>query len=140
VIVSPRADESYADLVDLLDKLPGDVYAPSLGQLQSGFEFYPAAHWVALEDMIRGPGRDTRNHPKTRALLDPALHPSKEAYVLANYSLKAHPWIEFLEETYVLEVDLGDRFRSLRVLPARWDHGWPRYLYRYAPEEASSER
>ena len=24
----------------------------------------------------------------------------------------------------------GDRFAALRVLPKRYDHGWPRYLYR----------
>lgn len=132
VITSPRAGQSYADLIDMLQGLEGEVYAPSLGQLQDGYEFYPAAHWVALEDMIRGPGRDTRNHPNTRALLEPALHPSGEAYVLANHPLDAYPWIQFLEEVYVLETDFGDRFQPLRVLPARWDHGWPRYLYRYA--------
>ena len=33
-------------------------------------------------------------------------------------------------------LDFEERFEPLRVLPARWDHGWPRYLYRYAPDEA----
>jgi len=26
----------------------------------------------------------------------------------------------------------------LRVLPKRWDHGWPRYLYRYTPEQIAT--
>jgi hypothetical protein len=138
VITSPRAGDSYTDLVDMLEGLEGSVYAPSLGQLQSGYVFYPAAHWVALEDMIRGPGRDTRNHPKTRPLLDPALHPKGEAYILANKPLSGFPWLAFLEDYYVMEIDFGDRFEPLRVLPARWDHGWPRYLYRYAPSEAAA--
>jgi hypothetical protein len=136
VIASPRARESYADLVGMLRGLDGHVYAPSLGQLQNSYSFYPAAHWVALEDMIRGPGIDTANHPNTRRLLDPAIHPDGPAYILANYPLSVYWWIAFLEEYYVLDTDYGDRFEPLRVLPARWDHGWPRYLYRYAPTEA----
>jgi hypothetical protein len=37
VIVSPEANVSYADLVAVLDNLHGQVYAPSLGQLQDGY-------------------------------------------------------------------------------------------------------
>jgi hypothetical protein len=132
--VSADARKSYEDLVSVLENLDGPVYAPSIGQLESDFRFYPAAHWVALEDMIRGPGRNTRNHPNTRRLLAPALHPSATAYVLANVPLEQYPWIAFLQETYNLEEDFGDRFKPLRILPARWDHGWPRFLYRHFPE------
>jgi len=39
-----------------------------------------------------------------------------------------------LNETYTLEVDFGDRFKPLSVLPKRFFHGWPRYLYRYHPK------
>jgi hypothetical protein len=99
--------------------------------LQRGFSFYPTAHWVALEDMIRGSGIDTRDHPNTRQLLEPAIHPEGPAYILANYPLDTYPWIAFLKDYYVVETDFGDRFKPLRVLPKRWDHGWPRYLYRY---------
>jgi hypothetical protein len=82
VTVSSRVQKSYADLVGFLHDLDGSVYAPALGQLQGDYTLYPAAHWVALEDMIRGPGRDTRDHPNTRRLLEPALHPSGPAYIL----------------------------------------------------------
>ena len=113
------------------DGLDGPVYAPWLGQLQKGYSFYPAAHWVALEDMIRGPGRATENHPGTRALLEPSIDPGGPAYILANRPLETYPFLAFLEDYYVLESDYGDRFKALRVLPKRWDHGWPRYLYRH---------
>ena len=86
--------------------------------------------------MIRGPGRDTRDHPNTRRLLEPALNPDGPAFVLANYTFEGYAWLAFLNDYYVLETDFGERFKPLRVLPARWDHGWPRYLYRYAPKEA----
>jgi hypothetical protein len=37
-----------------------------------------------------------------------------------------------------LDADSSDHvFIALRGLPKRWDHGWPRYLYRYAPDEAT---
>jgi hypothetical protein len=117
--------------VRMLKDLDGPVYAPGLGQLQRGYSLYPCAHWVALEDMIRGPGRDTRNHPITRRLLSPVLNPSGPAYILSNRPLSSYPWLEFLEHYYDLEEDLGDRFIDLRVLPARWNHRWPRYLYRF---------
>lgn len=135
VIVSPRAHEAYSDLIQQLNSLPGKVYAPSLGQLQSDFTFSPAAHWIALEDMIRGPGRDTRDHPNTRALLQAAWQPTGPAYILANYPLDVYPWLEFLGDYYVLEADYGDRFEPLRPLPKRFEHGWPRYLYRFQAGE-----
>lgn len=135
VIVSPDAEGAYDDLVAYLNDLDGPVYAPSIGQLQEGYTLYPTPHWVALEDMIRGPGRDTSNNPNTRHLLQPAIEPSGPAYILANYPLDVYYWIAFLEDYYVLENDLGNRFEPLRVLPARWDHGWPRYIYRYTPNE-----
>jgi hypothetical protein len=122
-------------LIQQLRSLPGTVYAPSVGQLQSDFTFSPAAHWIALEDMIRGPGRDTRDNPNTRALLQPVWQPTGPAYILANYPLDVYPWLEFLGDYYVLEADYGDRFEALRPLPKRFEHGWPRYLYRYQARE-----
>jgi hypothetical protein len=130
------ANDKYNELVDYLTDLQGQVYAPTLGQLPGGFTLYPAGHWVALEDMIRGPGKDTYNHPLTREMLAPAINPEGPAYILANYPLDVYWWIQFLEDYYVLEEDLGDQFKSLRLLPKRWDHGWPRYLYRYDPAAA----
>jgi hypothetical protein len=130
VVVSPYADASYKELVQELKSLPGQVYAPSLGQLQSEYQFFPTANWVALEDMIRGPGKDTENHPTTRHLLAPLLGNKSPFYILANVPLSDQPFMEFLEEEYVLQEDFGDRFKPLRVLPKRSDHGWPRFLYR----------
>lgn len=137
VIISTQANTKYQELVDLLNSLKGPVYAPTLGQLDKDFVFFPAAHWVALEDMIRGPGKDTRNHPNTRYLLDPVIHPEENSYILANQPLENYAWLAFLTDYYVLETDFGDRFIELRSLPKRFDHGWPRYLYRYAPVQTS---
>ena len=129
VIVSPAADAKYDELVEELKSLPGRVYAPSVGQLQRGYEFSPSAHWVALEDMVRTPGKEVRNHAGTRALLAPLLNAETPHYILANTS-SFMGFMAFLDDYYVLEKDYGDRFKALRALPKRWDHGWPRYLYR----------
>lgn len=134
IAVPSQAAASYADLVQMLRGLHGQVYAPWLGQLERDYTLYPAAHWVGLEDMLRGPGRETRNQPLTRRLLDPVLHPSGPAYVLTNQPLEGEgsiPVLGFLLEDYELQADLGQRFAALRCLPKRYDHGWPRYLYRY---------
>jgi len=141
IVASSQADAAYGDLVRFLNELDGPVYAPSVGQMPDGYTLYPAAHWVALEDMIRGPGRDTSNHPNTRRLLEPALHPdTPKAYILSNYPLEYFPWLAFLKDYYVLESDLGNRFEPVRVLPKYFDHGWPRYLYRYEPAEATAKK
>lgn len=138
VRTSPNARRAYEDLIAFLTGLHGSVYAPSVGQLESGYTLQPAAHWVGLEDMVRGPGRTVRNQPQIRRLLEGCLHPDGPAYLLTHFPLRGLPVIEFLGETYVLETDLGDRFEPLRVLPKRFDHGWPRYLYRYAPKNETS--
>ena len=131
VIVSSHAKESYVEFINVLKKLDGPVYAPSLGQLQKDFVFYPAAHWAALEDMIRKPGFDTKNNPNTRRFLEAVIQPIGPAYIFANYPLDKYPLLAFLGGYYVLEKDFQDEFIALRVLPKRWDHGWPRYLFRY---------
>ena len=141
VVTSAEAKAAYSELLHLLNKLDGPVYAPSLGQMPDGYTLYPAAHWGALEDMIRGPGRDTSNHPNTRRLLDPAIHPkTPTAYILANFPLDVYPWLTFLEEYYVLEIDLGDQFKSLGALPRYYPTGWPRYLYRYEPATTTAHK
>lgn len=133
LIIRSDAREVYNDLVQQINDLDGQVYAPSQGFLGEDAALFPNAHWVALEDMIRGPGRSTENHPLTRKMLAPALSPPGDAYVLTNYPLGTYPWMAFLNDDYVLEQDYGDRFIALRTLPGRWDSGWPRYLYRYKP-------
>jgi hypothetical protein len=133
VIIPRRADASYADLIGVLQNLHGSVFSPTLGQLPSEYTLYPAANWVALEDMIRGPGRDTANNPTTRRLLDPALHPTGPSYLLLSYPLNQDQMLRFLGDNYVLDTDYGDRFAPLGVLPGRFTttNTWPRYLYRY---------
>lgn len=136
--VSRQAAARYDDLIAALVALDTPlVFAPWQGQLPEDFTLYPAAHWVALEDMIRGPGRDTRNHPNTRELLAPLLLPQGRAYILANQPLDEYPWLAFLTDDYVLETDFGAQFEALRTLPRRFDHGYPRYLYRYESIETS---
>lgn len=134
VLVSPKAPESYRDLVQYLNSLDGTVYAPWIGPLESGYEFFPAVHWVPMEDIIRGPGVDTYNHPLTRGLLDALIHPSGPAYILTNYPLENDPLIGFLADEYKLKEDLGDRFAPLSTIPKRFNLEYPRYLYEYAPQ------
>jgi hypothetical protein len=127
---SRRAPAAYADLIGYLRRLGGPVFAPWQGQLPDGFVLQPAAHWVALEDLVRGPGRDPGGNPVVEQLASPALHPDGPAFILANQPLDTLQVLAFLQDDYVLACDLGDRFRALRVLPKRYDHRWPRYLYR----------
>ncbi len=134
MIVPAGAPETYRDFLAELRRLDADVYAPSIGQLDGDYALYPAAHWVALDDIVRGPGEDVRNRAEVRGILAPALAPEGPACILANKPVeKATPVIGFLADYYVLDHDYGDRWEPLRVLPGRWDHGWPRYLYRYEP-------
>jgi hypothetical protein len=127
---SRDAPAAYADLIGYLRGLGGQVYAPWQGQLAAGFVLEPAAHWVALEDLVRGPGRVTDHSPVVERLTSPARHPDGPAFILANQPLDTLEVLAFLQDDYVLTCDLGDRFLALRVLPKRYDHGWPRYLYR----------
>ena len=133
VAVSPIAAETYQDLVDYLKSLDGSVYAPWIGQLQDGYEFYPAVHWVPMEDMIRGPGKATDDHQLTRSLLAPVIYPTRKAYILMNYPLENDTMLRFLLNYYVLDKDLGERFAPLSTMPRKYNLLWPRYLYRYAP-------
>lgn len=133
VLVSRHAAEQYRDLVRMLRTLPGTVYAPHVGQFPTDYRFVPAVHWVALDDLERrGPGPLTLY----RAVLDPAIHPRGEAWILSNSRLDVFRCLRVLQPYYVLEADLGERFGGLRGLPRLWPHGWPHYLYRFAPEAA----
>jgi hypothetical protein len=138
VMRSQNVDEAYADFVQTLRSLDGTVYAPTLGQLPRDFTLYPAAHWVALDDMIRGPGREITDHPMVQELMSPLLDDSVERYILANYPLTTFGFFGYLTSHYELVTDFGDRFRALEVLPSRGGgHKWPRYLYRLDPSTVS---
>lgn len=139
VVVPRESRERYGELIAMLTRLPGPVYGPSIGQFQRDFSLFPTANWVALEDMVRGPGRELRNQPVARRLLDPVIHPLGEAFILAYHPLDYYPWIAFLDDYYVLEEDFGGYYSSLGVLRVRYDHGFPRYVYRFSPKGTSSQ-
>jgi hypothetical protein len=126
------ARASYAELQATIRAIPGSVYAPGIGQFVDGPRLYPAAHWIALEDIIRGPRRTASDSILARRMLDPVLHPASAAFVLTNRPLgtMSEPVSE-LAASYTLVQDWGDRFRSLETLPRPYDSGWPRYLYRF---------
>lgn len=137
-IVSSQVGQVYQDFISTLKGLNGQVYGPYLGQLQADYTLVPGAHWVALEDMVRGPGRDEQNHPTTRALLSSVIQPDKPAYIISPNRLETDPLIGFLTQYYVLDTDFGERFKALSELPGRFSHGWPEYLYRYDPVAAKA--
>lgn len=125
------AKASYADLQATIRALPGRVYAPGIGQLTNGPALFPAAHWVALDDIMRGPHRTAADSALSRSMLDPLRHPTMTAYVLTNFPLATiAPPVSELADSYSLVKDYGARFASLTSLPRRFDHGYPRYLYR----------
>jgi hypothetical protein len=132
VIVSRHSHEALADLETMVHALPGPVYAPGIAQFAGPPLFSPGAHWVALEDMARGPGHTAADETLAESLLDPALHPTGKAYVLTTRPLDGmKPPVAVLSAHYVLTQDLGNRFVALTGLPKRYNHGFPRYLYEY---------
>jgi hypothetical protein len=116
-----------------LKGLNGQVYGPYMGQLQADYTLEPGAHWVSLQDMVRGPGFDERNNPLVRKLLASVIRPQKPAYIISPYRLESDSLLGFLAKYYVLDTDFGDRFKALSTLPKRFSNGWPEYLYRYDP-------
>ncbi len=143
LVVSPQANSRYQEFVAYLESLDGPVYAPWLGQLPDQYQFYPAAHWVPMTDLVRQAGLEEldsiQNEANCRTLLEPVLSPKQQAYVLTNYPLEHDVALAFLTEKYVLDTDLGDRFSLLGTLPRRYYLGWPRYLYRYDPEKTAAQ-
>ena len=138
-LTSPQAADVYEDFVATMQALDGPLYAPWQAYLgDEELALYPGAHWVAIEDMIRGPGHETKNHPVTRAMLEPLLSPTGPAYMLTNKPLENWPMFMFLLDYLVIEEDFQERFIALELPPKRFDHGYPRYLYRYDPELAAS--
>jgi hypothetical protein len=130
VIVPPQAYQSYQDLVSRLKTLNGTVYAPWIGYSQGDIEFYPSAHWVPMDDMVRGPERDNGS-TAIRQLLKEVMSPQHRAFILTPYPLESDSLLSFLAEDYVLVTDFGDRFASLTAIPKRFTIAGPRYLYRY---------
>ena len=131
--VPARAGAAYADLRATLSALPGPVYAPGIAQFPDGDTLVPAMHWVALDDMMRGPHRAASDSALARALLAPTEHRAGVSFVLTNHPLsELAPPVNELARSFVLVQDFGSRFETLRTLPRRFDQGYPRYLYRSA--------
>jgi hypothetical protein len=129
--IPDSARASYLDLQSIVRALPGKVYAPGIGQFSDGPQLFPAAHWVALDDMLRGPRHTAADSALSRSMLDPIRHPATTAYVLTNKPLATlAPPVNELADSYSLVKDYGSRFSALTALPRRFNHGYPRYLYR----------
>jgi hypothetical protein len=122
---------AYADLQAYLRTLDGPVYAPWIGPLQDGFQFDPQVHWVPMTDLVRRPGHNLSQDRFFQSVLEPVIHPSQTAYLLMNYPLQNDSALSFLGDEYVLQQDLGDRFKALSTLPRRYNLEWPRYVYVY---------
>jgi len=137
--IPAKAGDSYADLRATLSALPGPVYAPGIGQFPDGDTLIPAAHWVALDDIMRGPHRSAADSTLARTLLDGARQSGREWFVLTNRPLAdIAPPVSDLASSFVLVKDFGNRFETLRTLPRRFDQGFPRYLYRNTGDGAPS--
>ena len=130
VLTSARAGAEAADLVRVIRALPGTTYAPDLGQPPGDLRFMPAAHWIALDDIMRGNARDSL---VVEAVLAPALHPPGRAWLLTYRRLESYSCLRSLWPCYVMDTNLGERFLALEGLERRWPLGWPRFLYRYDP-------
>ena len=135
------AQSAYYDLVQFAESLDGPVYAPWLGQVPGTRAFRPVAHWVPLEDMMRNSRTPVAATAKLKAVLRTAENPPDgHAYILNNSPLETDSVVGYLSSRYVLEKDLGDRFRSLGGLKRRYTPAWPRYLYRFDPDAAEKRK
>jgi len=134
LVPEAQAQLAYQDLAAYIQRLDGPVYAPWVGQMPTGLKLRAAAHWVPLEDMERGPGASPMDAQFVQEILKPTVNPARlKAYILHNTRLETDPLLRYLTDSYVLEQDLGDRFRALDCIPRRYTGFWPRYLYRYDP-------
>jgi hypothetical protein len=141
IIMNRRAKAAYADFVATIQKIPGTVYAPDIGPSTGPLTFTPGEHWVALEDLGRGPGHTDAERAQAAALLDPVIHPTGPAYIVTYDSLSAMtPPVGTLTRYYVLDQDFGTRFVALRGVPKHFDHAYPRYLYRYRGADSVTTR
>lgn len=135
-MIPSSANQTYREFVKTLNQLDGNVYAPWQGYLGKDVELYPLAHWVPLDDLIRGAYQNTKDNPVIRELLAPCIYPKGKAYLLTNFPLEKWPLFEFFTQYYVMEIDYGERFIDLKSPPRRFSQRWPRYLYRYSKEQS----
>jgi len=123
------AGAARADLETLLLGLDGPVYIPWFTP-PPGVAVTARAHWVALEDRIRGTGEPEERNGWIVSILKPVATAPAPAYLLLSHRLDKDRLLGWLGDDYVMQSDLGDRFAALRGLPHRFDVGPPRFLYR----------
>jgi hypothetical protein len=127
---SSGATAAYRDLTDVLSGLDGPVYAPWFGDPPGGVPTTSRAHWVALEDRVRGPGRRAGEQPFITSMLAPVATAPAPAYLLTISPLENDRILGWLAGAYVLQEAYGARFDPVRELPTRFGSRTPRYLYR----------
>lgn len=125
-----RAQAAYSDFASMLRRLDGPIYAPWLGCLPEAVPATARAHWVALEDRVRGGGMPGPREPVVVSLLSPVEKAAPPAYVLTATPLETDYLLGWLAADYKLETDFGARWIALRELPHRFGARYPRYLYR----------
>ncbi|MHB8078202.1 MAG: hypothetical protein ACYDIE_02975 [Candidatus Krumholzibacteriia bacterium] len=126
------AAAAYRDLVGVLRGLDGPLYAPWFGNPPVDVPTTSRAHWVALEDRVRGPGRREGEQPFVKAMLAPVAAAPPPAYLLTISPLEKDRILGWLAGAYVLQDAYGTRFDPVRELPTRFGSRTPRYLYRRA--------
>ena len=127
---SSGATAAYRDLTGVLRGLDGPVYAPWFGDPPGDVPTTSRAHWVALEDRVRGPGRRVGEQPFVTAMLAPVATAPAPAYLLTISPLENDRILGWLAGPYVLQEAYGARFDPVRELPTRFGSRTPRYLYR----------
>ena len=124
------AAPAYADLVRTLEALDGPVYAPWLGNLPVAVPTMARAHWVALEDRVRGSGTPRPAEPFVVNLLAPVATAPEPAYLLTSSPLEKDYLLGWLSGSYGLDRDYENSGSGLRELPHRFGARYPRYRYR----------
>jgi hypothetical protein len=127
---SGQAAAAYRDLRSVLDGLDGPLYAPWWGAPPAGVRTTSRAHWVALEDRVRGRGQPPTRAPFVMSTLSPVAAAPPPAYLLTDRPLESDPLLSWLSGPYVLEKAFGTRFEAIHELPTRFGLRMPRYLYR----------
>ncbi|MFC1922172.1 ArnT family glycosyltransferase [Chloroflexota bacterium] len=130
-----KAQDDYNTFVGYLQSIDGTVYAPEIGPLERGYEFYPLMHAVAIGDLYRNGFNDEDLQVK-RTLFEPLIHPKGEAYIVMDREMENHYLLSELTNIYVLDPGLDFQNLSLAGLPMRYQASGPLFRYRYSPAEA----
>jgi hypothetical protein len=123
---------AYREFVTYVEKLDGPLYAPWLGDFPFTTETSSRAHWVALEDRVRGPRPRPGAASFVTTVLAPVAGAEPPAYLLTIAPLEGDRVLGWLSGAYVLHEDVRERFAALHELPCRFGVRAPRYVYRRA--------